>query len=265
MNRLRIDRVPPVSKKPKKLEQAIIYCDGACSGNPGPGGWGSIVLTPDLHVRELGGHQSKTTNNQMELEAATAALKTLSGTYTGPITVYTDSVYVIRGITQWIFGWMKRGWQTAEGNEVSNQEYWEILQEVVGKLKKSGCPISWKYTRGHMGTPGNERCDTIAVAFSKREFVELYNGSADYYHFNILDLPADQPLPEMTSKSGPKASPHSYLSVIGGIALRHKSWPDCERRVKGQAGARFKKAMSAQEEQEILKGWGVNPGSVKDA
>lgn len=247
-----------------KLDRAIIYCDGACSGNPGPGGWGSIVCTPDLEVTELGGHLSATTNNQMELLAATEALRALSS-YSGNITVYTDSVYVIRGITQWIFGWMKRDWKTAEGGDVSNREYWKALYEVVSALKKSKSTVTWKYTRGHMGTPGNERCDEIAVAFSKREYIELFNGAADHYHFNISDLPADQPIPDNSSKSGPKAAPHSYLSVIGGIALRHKSWPDCERRVKGQAGARFKKAMSAQEEPEILKGWGVDPSSVKDA
>lgn len=247
-----------------KLFHAIIYCDGACSGNPGPGGWGSIVCTPDLHVTELGGFQSATTNNQMELTAATEALRTLAN-FSGDIVIYTDSVYVIRGITQWIFGWMKRGWKTAEGGDVLNKEYWQTLLEVVSARKKSEGKVTWKYTRGHSGTPGNERCDRIAVAFSKSEFIELYNGDSSYYHFEITELPADQPIPDNSSKSGPKAAPHSYLSVIGGIALRHKSWPDCERRVKGQTGARFKKAMSPQEELEILKSWGVAPSSVKDA
>lgn len=200
----------------------------------------------------------------MELTAATEALRALE-TFQGDIVVYTDSVYVIRGITQWIFGWMKRGWKTAEGADVLNKEYWKSLHEVVSSRKKSQGQITWKFTRGHSGTPGNERCDKIAVAFSKREFVELYNGSSAHYHFEITDLPADQPLPDMTGKNGPKAAPFSYLSVIGGIALRHKSWPDCERRVKGQGGAKFKKAMSAQEEREILKGWGVDPSSIKDA
>ena len=159
---------------------------------------------------------------------------------------------------------MKRGWKTAEGNDVSNIEYWQALHEVVSKRPRAS--VTWKYTRGHMGTPGNERCDEIAVKFSKNDYVTLYRGDSHSYHFDVTELPAEQPIPENSSKAGGvKKTPFCYLSVIGGIALRHKTWPDCERRVKGQAGARFKKAMSSEEEREILKGWGVAPGSVKDA
>jgi ribonuclease HI len=245
------------------IDYSIIYCDGACSGNPGPGGWGSIVLTPDLDVIELGGGSPSTTNNQMEIRAAIEALRAISD-ISGPVTVYTDSVYVIRGITQWIWGWIRNGWRTAEGKDVTNREYWQELSSVVSKRKKADA-ISWKYVRGHTGIPGNERCDEIAVAFSKEKRIALYRGIISGYPFDLLELPIEEPVPENKFVKGPKPVAHSYLSLLGGTTLRHKTWPDCERRVKGQPGAKFKKAMSADEEVEILRSWGVDPKSVKDS
>lgn len=239
----------------------LIYCDGACSGNPGPGGWGAIVATPDGHVRELGGGQPKTTNNQMEMTAILEALRSIHDV-PGEVVIYTDSTYVIRGITQWVFGWMRRGWKTAEGKDVLNKELWQELSEVVSLRKKKG-QIHWKYVRGHTGVAGNERCDVIAVSFSKRQHIELYDGPSVYYGPAIFDLPPDQPLPDMTNRSGEKKAAHSYLSLLGGTPMRHSNWTDCERRVKGQPGAKFKKATSAEDESAILKSWGVNPKLLK--
>lgn len=245
------------------LENSIlIYCDGACSGNPGPGGWGSIVASPtDERVWELGGGAARTTNNQMELTAATEALRSVQNLQ-GPVVLYTDSVYVIRGITQWVFGWMRNGWRTSEGKEVLNKENWQELFAVVSKRKKSDA-ITWRYVRGHTGNPGNERCDEIAVSYSKGVAVRLFSGRSRDYGHSIFALPPDVPIPDTKGQKGEKKAAHSYLSLLGGTPMRHGSWADCERRVKGQPGARFKKAASAQDEVEILRSWGVDPARLK--
>ncbi len=242
---------------------SLVYCDGACSGNPGPGGWGSIVCFPDGDVRELGGGNPSTTNNQMELMGATEALHALAE-IPGPVWLYTDSVYVIRGITQWIWGWQRNGWKTSDGKEVLNKDFWIDLSKVVSKRKKADAVV-WRYSRGHTGIPGNERCDEIAVAFSQGRRVSLYNGPRENYPFDVTELPKEESIPESKFQKGPKPVAHSYLSLLGATALRHKNWPDCERRVKGQPGAKFKKAMTADEEATILKGWGVDPKTLKDS
>jgi ribonuclease HI len=239
----------------------VIFCDGACSGNPGPGGWGSIIATPEGEVREIGGRADSTTNNQMELAATIEALRAID-TLSGDATVYTDSVYVIRGITQWIWGWMRNGWRTAEGKDVLNKEYWQTLSNIVGNRKKNGRATEWKHVRGHMGIPGNERVDEIAVAFSKGYKMTLYRGPLLGYDIPIFDLPPDEGLPEMRQKAEKKAA-HSYLSLIGNTPMRHLTWAECERRVKGQPGARFKKTASTSDELDILKSWGVDPKNLK--
>lgn len=241
----------------------LIFTDGACSGNPGPGGWGSVVVSPRGEVRELGGAKDHTTNNEMELRAAIEALHRIRA-MKEPVHLYTDSTYVIRGITQWIWGWKKRGWKTAEGNEVSNQEAWKELDSLVRERGSEG-KIEWLYSRGHVGTPGNERCDEIAVAFSQGKHIELFKGQLLQYPIAIYDVPENSELPEMRPKQEKKVA-YSYLSRIGSQVYRHKDWASCERRVKGQSGAQFKKAMSAGEEKEILKTWGLSESSeIKDA
>lgn len=234
----------------------IMFCDGACSGNPGPGGWGTIVGTPQGEVWELGGASPKTTNNQMELTATIEGLKSLAAS-SGEILLYTDSTYVIRGITQWIHGWKRKGWRTAEGKHVVNRELWEELSDVVARRSKES-PISWKYVRGHTGVPGNERVDAIAVGFSKSEWVNLYRGSLLNYSIALYDLPNGGELPEMKSGSHEKAKPMAYLSLVGGKLERHLTWKECESRVKGVSGAKFKKVMSDEEEVKLLKEWRVS-------
>lgn len=241
--------------------EIIVFTDGACSGNPGPGGWGAIIVTPSGQVRELGGGTTSTTNNQMELTAAIEALITLASE-PGKLWVYTDSVYVIRGITEWIHGWRRRGWRTAEGAAVSNRDHWEELARLVQQRGTAGA-ITWKFVKGHSGVAGNERCDEIAVGFTKAAAgagarPRLYAGALLTYSYPILDLPPDQAVPEIKDRKGPKAAAFSYLSVIDGIAMRHGSWAECERRVKGRSGARFKKAMSEDDERKILAEWGVS-------
>lgn len=138
-----------------------IYTDGACSGNPGPGGWGVVVYFTDGSVHEIGGGATATTNNRMEMQAAIAALEffTQSG-QRDPVALYTDSEYVKNGVTKWVAGWKKKGWKTAQGKAVLNQDLWQILDELNSHR------VEWRYVRGHAGDVGNERCDAIARAFS---------------------------------------------------------------------------------------------------
>ena len=252
----------------------VIFTDGACTGNPGPGGWASIVALPGGMIHELGGDNRETTNNRMEMAAAIRALAMLENPEC-KIILYTDSTYLIRGITQWIWGWRNRGWKNAEGGDVANRDLWEELLRQVTRLKPA--TIDWKYVRGHAGYPGNERCDEIAVSFAKSKPEPLYVGPLDGYFVDLTDLPEEADLPEPkkagASKSGGQSSGSgkgsgsgakggggtpTYLSYIGGIVTRHKTWPECERVVKGR-NAKFKKAKSAQEEQEILRSWGLDP------
>ena len=248
----------------EKASEILIYCDGACSGNPGPGGWGAIVGILQKQVVELGGYQPQTTNNQMELRGAIEAIRSVEN-QDGSIMMLTDSVYVIRGITQWAYGWQKRGWMTAEGKPVSNREYWEELVSVVAKRKRSfpANKINWIFVRGHTGIKGNERCDEIAVEFSHRKNPDLYQGPAAHYIFDLFKLPNLEPLPEMKGQKADKKVALSYLSLVGTVVMRHASWTDCERRVKGQSGAKFKKAMSTEDESQILQAWGLKADALK--
>jgi len=144
-----------------------IYTDGACSGNPGPGGWGTVIYYDDGSVYELGGADRQTTNNRMEMQAAIAALEyLLNSRQTQPVTLYTDSEYVKNGITKWVSGWKRKGWKTSAGKPVLNQDLWEQLDRLNQKAAQQIPAFNWQYVRGHSGNEGNERCDTIARAFS---------------------------------------------------------------------------------------------------
>ena len=137
-----------------KLTLVEIFCDGACSGNPGPGGYGAI-LRCNGREKEVSGGEADTTNNRMELTAAIAAL----GQLTRPcrVTVTTDSQYLVKGITEWIAGWKRSGWRNSKKEPVLNRDLWERLLEV-----SQGHLLEWKWVRGHSGHPENERCDELA-------------------------------------------------------------------------------------------------------
>ena len=235
----------------------IVFTDGAAKGNPGPGGWAAVIVMPGGRVRELGGGAGHTTNNRMELTGPIEALTHLKGT-PGEIALYTDSTYVIRGIREWIPNWQRRGWRTMEGKDVLNRELWERLWHLVQGRADS---VEWHYVRGHTGVPGNERVDEIANAFALHDDPGLYQGPLADYPVSVIDIPEDTGLPVSSksgnSRSGKNRPAHSYLSVVDGVAMRHRSWSECEQRVKGRSGARFKKAMSAKDEAEILSAWGV--------
>ena len=241
-------------------DKILIFTDGACSGNPGPGGFGTILALPDGQIYELGEGRASTTNNRMEMVAVIKGLQKIKA-QPGNVWVLTDSTYVIRGITQWIWGWKKKGWVTAEGKEVTNKDLWQALDDEVAQRKKIG-QIDWKYLRGHQGTPGNERCEEIAVEFSKNRRPTLYSGSLLEYPVEIHDLPEDMSLPPMKAPGEKKKAAHSYLSYVNGKLERHSSWSECEARVKGRSGAKFKKSTSAADEKKIVKDWGLDPSSV---
>lgn len=135
-------------------DAVIIYTDGACSGNPGPGGWGAILRTGKAE-KELYGGEPDTTNNRMELQAAISALSALKRPC--KVELYTDSEYVKNGITQWIRGWKARGWKTAAKKPVKNAELWQALEEVANTHE-----VTWKWVKGHAGIPENERADELA-------------------------------------------------------------------------------------------------------
>ncbi len=131
-----------------------IYTDGACRGNPGPGGW-AAVLTSGEHEKELSGAETLTTNNRMELTAVIRAIEALKRP--SEVRIFTDSEYVRRGITEWVKSWKARGWKTADRKPVKNQDLWERLDALA-----SGHKIEWRWVRGHSGVPGNERVDRLA-------------------------------------------------------------------------------------------------------
>ncbi|GFE66391.1 ribonuclease HI [Litoreibacter roseus] len=143
------------------MPELIAYTDGACSGNPGPGGWGALLLALDgekvLKERELKGGEPETTNNRMELLAAINALDALERPST--LTVITDSAYVKGGITQWLHGWKRNGWKTSTKKPVKNEDLWRRLDEATSRHT-----VTWKWVKGHAGHPENERADALARA-----------------------------------------------------------------------------------------------------
>jgi len=241
----------------------VVFCDGAAKGNPGPGGWGVVIATPEGRITELGGAAVHTTNNKMELTAAIQALTAIAGA-DGAVAIYTDSTYVIKGISEWIWGWRRRGWKTAEGTDVLNRELWQALDRLASARGTGG--IAWHYVRGHIGIPGNERVDAIADGLARGLPITFYRGPLADYPVAIFDLPDDTSVPKRRDASAvgrtSKTAAHSYLSLVDGAVMRHATWADCERRVKGRSGARFKKAVSAADESAILRGWHVNPESL---
>jgi ribonuclease HI len=138
------------------LNQVVIYTDGACKGNPGPGGWG-VYLRSGAVEKDLCGGEAQTTNNRMELTAVIEALKALKKPCR--LLIYMDSEYVRKGITEWLPGWKARGWKTAAKQPVKNVDLWQALDALVNA---GGHDIDWRWVKGHAGDPGNERADALA-------------------------------------------------------------------------------------------------------
>ena len=150
--------------------EVVIYTDGACSGNPGPGGWGAILIAGE-HRRELCGGETLTTNNRMELTAAIRALETLKRPCR--VELHTDSQYVRQGITEWLAGWKARGWRTAAKAPVKNEDLWRELDAARARHE-----IAWRWVKGHAGHPLNERADELARQGLKAHRAGVTSGGA---------------------------------------------------------------------------------------
>lgn len=237
-------------------EKIVIFTDGASRGNPGPGGWGALLIDPKGKVVELGGREDHTTNNRMELAAARAALEYIENRkLEGPIEVHTDSAYLLQGITGWVYGWENNGWKTRTGEPVLNQDLWKDLGARAFRLKQK-TQLDWKKVGGHTGLLGNERADAIATGFADGTQVLLFVGSIKEYEKLIggsVFSGIDETLVEKRSSRNTPA--YSYVSLVGGLIETHKTWAECEARVKGKRGARFKKVFSEEEESSLIEEW----------
>lgn len=268
--------------------KVLIFADGASRGNPGRGGYGTVVVSGTaenfnsnsdiLEIKELGGRSEMTTNNKMELSAVIAGLK-----YCGKIglnnlntefSIYTDSKYVMNGAEGWIYGWKKNGWKTKAGEEVKNQELWEDMSDLI-----EGKKINWVLLPGHAGVVGNERCDQIATEFADNVSGDevgnpkLFDGNFDryaedkyvnalvntsklldiFYNPSLIKIAKDDKKVNGGKKSGSKSAAFSYVSKVDGKLNVDKNWSDCEKRVKGKKGALYKKAISLNDQENISR------------
>jgi len=241
-------------------EALWIYTDGACSGNPGPGGWAHLSRKGD-EVWAAAGCDAKTTNNRMEMMAAIEALNAVHERklHKSQILVFTDSSYVLKGIEEWIFGWIKRDWKKADNTDVVNRDLWEQLLEATEGLK-----IKWILVPGHSNIPGNEFVDEWSVEASQN--LKPREGSwklAEFPERAAFDTMPEARVSKKSSTSSSKSSGPKgkafYISLVKGQLIRHATWPECEARVKGTAGARYKKVTSENEFNEVIKSWGLKP------
>ncbi len=228
------------------MNEVIVYCDGSAIGNPGPGGWGTVILEQGKNgiVTELGDSATHTTNNRMELTAAIRGLDALS--QKSKVTIKTDSQYVIRGITGWVFGWERNGWQTTQKKEVLNKDLWEELLRVSKKHT-----TTWEHVRAHQGIALNERVDMIANGFAGKEKVTLFQGNEMEYTEFLKGMPKARAVSSSSSKKG-KA--YAYVSLVSGVVASHATWAECEARVKGEK-SKYKKVFSKEEETALIAEW----------
>lgn len=199
-----------------------IFTDGACRGNPGPGGWAAVIVQSD-DVIEIGGAEERTTNNRMELRAAVEALRRVPPD--APVRLTTDSEYLLHGATRWLPLWKKRNWLTSEQTSVKHRDLWEELDALAGQR------VTWQYVRGHSGNPWNERANMLAQAYADRRATDRSQGKAQ--------------------------TRITYLSLVDGVLARHATWEECRARVHGVSGARWKKCTSPAEERETVIRWGA--------
>lgn len=162
-----------------------LYTDGSSRGNPGPGGWGCIAVIGRDRVLELGGKDSHTTNNKMELQAVIEGMKVSLRADVSDfkkIHVYSDSKYVLQGITEWIKNWKKNNWRTSAKKEVLNQEYWQELDVLVETVSQQGRHITWTYVKGHSDNKYNERADVLATECADAKLSELGNKKTKVFY-----------------------------------------------------------------------------------
>jgi len=236
----------------------IAYTDGACLGNPGPGGWGARLLYPDGEVRELGGMAAATTNNRMELQAALEALQIL---HSSPqVTIVTDSRYLIDGFTKWLPTWHRRGWITATNTPVKNRDLWTALERL-------GHPgVIWQHVRGHSGDPNNERVDTIARACAAGTCPPLFCGQAGTPSDPVVtasvmaqSTPLGSATTALSPRRAPAAGPVRYVSIVHGAVALDADWVACAARVRGVPGAQYRKVRTPEELAAFCAAHGIEP------
>jgi ribonuclease HI len=256
-----------MTKNIEKKFALTVFSDGACKGNPGPGGWGTIVER-DGTYSEYGGAESPTTNNRMEMTAAIEGIKRANpGEH---IRVVTDSRYLIDGATKWIWGWKKKGWKKSDGGEVLNLDLWQEIDRRQASVKGT-----WEHVAGHSGHPENERCDTIASDYGHGDPVELREGDGAWI-FEATPRPVSRPKKSSSSTMGAKGAKSAkakktatppppandekyaaplYLSLVGGDIQEHTTWAACETRIKGVRGSRCKKVKTKGEHIAAIASW----------
>jgi ribonuclease HI len=231
----------------------IAYTDGACLGNPGPGGWGVRLLYPDDTIRELCGMAAATTNNRMELQAAIEALQIL---HSAPqAAIFTDSRYVIDGLTKWLPAWRRRGWITTTNTPVKNRDLWIALE----RLHHPG--VRWQHVRGHSGDPNNERVDTIARACAAGTCPPLFCGQAGTSADPVIAAPVTALLASATRACQGTHGPARYISIVHGNVAIDPDWATCAARVRGVSGAQYRKIRTPEELADFCAAHGIEPPS----
>lgn len=220
------------------MNTIAIITDGACSGNPGRGGWAAIVVDATQHT-ELSGSALHTTNNRMELTAAIEGLRHAPAE--GDITVLTDSQYLINGITKWVYGWQRNNWQTRDKQPVENRDLWEQLIALTSPR------VTWHHVKGHNGHPLNERANTLAQ--QQAGSPPRSSESPRSRHPTRNSEPSHT---AMTATGFP-----CYISYVNKTVTRHATWESCQRTVHGVSHAKFKKVANQQQLEAQLRQWGI--------
>ncbi len=228
------------------MKKITIFTDGSSLGNPGAGGFGAIIISEN-NVSEIGGMEEKTTNNRMEMTAVIRALEFLdANNIKGNIEIFTDSQYLINGVTKWVFGWQSNGWVTKNKVSVLNKDLWQKIILLIENKE-----IEWKYVQGHAGIDANERVDEIAVSFANKKETPLFKGETKDYPINFKNL---KPAYDKSKNESSNKKAYSYVSMVDDKVLVHKTWAECESRVKGKK-AKFKKTFSKKEEEDLINDW----------
>lgn len=216
------------------------YADGACSGNPGPGGWAVLLQHPDGYIEEHGGREEISTNNRMELTAVIRAMELVwkalgeeEVVKAARPQVFTDSKYVVHGVNAWLAAWRRRGFCKSNGEEIANRDLWEQLCELGPEY------FQFVWLRGHNGDEAQERVDQLACDLSKGKEVIFSRG---YIH--------SQPIPGLQYPL--------YVTLLDGKVNRYQTWEQCSKAVLGKSGAVYRKVKSRYEERQLLQTWGCN-------
>lgn len=232
----------------------VIFSDGSALGNPGPGGYGTVIILNKTRIVELGEREKHTTNNRMEIMGMLVGLRRIANER-GTVLCCSDSQYVINAVTKWIHGWKKNGWITSTKQKVEHRELFEEIDAIVHSRKR-GDTISFQYVAGHVGVAGNERCDEIATTFARGETPNLFEGALVDYAVDILNIAHNEDQAKSRASSKKRSGKaYSYLSLVDGVIKKHTTWEECEKRVKGKSGVKYKKALSKEEERDIELLW----------